>query len=152
MELTGAAGERFAPRIFRVTFGEPSRWHGLEARITDAPAGPLVNLLMAEPLAAEVAAGSPGAITAAHRVAVDLLIREFAPLVIEWNVNDPIGLEVQPHEGTLRGQDFQMVMALFRAWREGRAADPVSPEADQEDAEADLASVPMAPVPAAVPG
>lgn len=152
MELTGEAAEGFAPRIYRVTFPETSRWHGLEARITGAPGGTLANLLLAAPLAAEVAAGSPRAITAEHRIAVDLLLREFASLVDGWNVRDPDGYPVRPGEAALRGQDFALVMAMFEVWRDGRTDDPASPEPDQDDDGPDLASVPMAPVPAAVPG
>lgn len=146
MELTGQPGKRFAPRIFRITFPEKGRWAGLEARITDAPSGALVNLLLAAPLAAEVAAGSVAAVTAGHRVAVDLLIREFAPLVAEWNVDDADGRPVLPDEGSMRGQDFQMVHALFDAWRDGRVE---GPEPEEEEEETDLSSIPMAPVPVA---
>jgi len=147
MELTGEVGKLFAPRIFRITFPPSRRWHGLEARIWDAPAGALATMLIAAPLAAEVAAGSPRAITVHHGTAADLLIREFAPLITEWNASDGNGNPVQPDEAGLRGADFAMVMALFEEWRIGRAE---RPDQDDEDEEAvDLSSIPMTPVPSA---
>jgi hypothetical protein len=148
--LTGEAGKRFAPRIFRITFPPASRWHGLEARVTDAPAEALVNLLLAAPLAGEVAAGVPSAVTQAHRVAVELLTREFAPLIDEWNADDANGNPVHPDEAGLRGREFAMVWAVFRAWRDGRGEDPEPDEDDGE--EPDLASIPMTPVPPVPPG
>lgn len=137
------AGELFAPRIFRISFGPASRWHGLEARVTDAPSGALANLLMAAPLAGEIADGTVTAFTQYHTIAVDLLIREFAPLVDEWNAGDKHGNAVPTDEAGLRAADFAMVMAIFRRWRDGRTEDP---EPDEE--EIDLGSIPMTPVPA----
>lgn len=128
----GAKGKRYRPRLYNISFPETSPWADVEAKLKGASVDTLLNLMEVADAAKDVADGSAPVVTQAHRKAVEVMIREFAPLISWWNVDEEVAGEngeevlrpVPPDEAGVRRQDFALVVALFEAWQDRIALVP----------------------------
>lgn len=150
--MSGRSGKRYKPKPYLIRFGEDHEFAGLEAEMRRPSIGDITAIAGFYELLGDFGTGYAMP-TRAQMEALAEMIGALAPMVAWWNVDDDGGQPVIPDADGLKSQDPSLVMALFMAWfeRTTSVSPPLPSGSPGGPTPMELASIPMAPMPASPP-
>lgn len=89
--MAKAAGKRYRPKPYRITFAEGHELEDLEVQARRLSVGELLELMSTAEMAQDLADGTVTAPTDEHKKAMDQMITDLAGVITWWNVDKPPG-------------------------------------------------------------